>query len=914
MLTKRETEAEEKKRQPAIFLTYSLVFMGMSLVIFSAFIISGRSFIWNLDGAAQHYPILKKFHMIVWEWFQHPTQMQSLDFTMGLGADVFNTFSYYVLGDPFSYLTLLFPENWLEFGYHFMIVFRLYLVGISFIFYARKFQVSQLSLLAGSISYVFCGYIATVATRHPMFITPLILMPLLFLGIDKVVKRQSPILFIVIVGVSLISNFYFTYVLAILALFYWVLRFITFYRENGQFLSQTVNLLGYSLVSLLLAGVILVPTILMVLSASRLGGEFANGMWMFPAQHYALLSKTLISTSGINQVFWTSGGYSVIILFALPFIYRGWRQYQGLCLSLAVGGVMLLFPMFGAIFNAMSSPSNRWSFALGLPISLVIMFFISRVKEFNRQDLKSSSIVIVIFLLTLNYKVYWAQLLLPVIILGLIYLILRRQVNGKTLVFKQKERNLSKLLVLLVAFNLCFVQMYYYLGDNARYLGERLPIGQIDNRIEQAYEGVEQDLDFNDGARAAVVSNYPEQGKKMNYSMLLGMNQIDSYYTLQSDKTYQLAQAIRIFGSRASIPIANGNERTAFYNALGVKYVLANKTVPSNIPYGYSYNSKLSKGDTVVYETQNNLPFMYTSNRLLSLADFEKLSPLDKERALLNYVITDDVSDNQRTLPFKSNEITIGSSLDDEQKLVFNNKNEVQQVKIKQPHLTIGSEVYLKIKGLNFTPKTKLNGIGAIKEQLKTPKNRMSSQDPSEFQLKVTANGKETKIKGGNRSSLSGGQFTDEYYLNLGYQTQELQELTLQSEQIGSYDMVQIEVLAQPFDKDYDKNIEAIQKKKLKNIDIRNSYVSGDVDSNTSTLIHTLIPYSSGWQVFIDDKKAEVIKINIAFMGVKVPQGHHKVEFKYQTPGLKIGFIMSVMGVLLFILICYYQNKKTRSV
>lgn len=893
-----------KKVTQSVFGKYTVLFILMSLVVFGAFIVSGRSFIWNLDGAGQHYPILKKFHSTVWEVIQTGRLSGNWDFTVGLGSDMYNTFSYYVLGDPFTYLSLLFPLKYLEIAYHLMIILRLYLVGLVFILYARRFKTTDLSLLAGSMTYLFCGYITTVAARHPMFITPMIVMPMIFIGIENIREKKSPKVFILGVALALVSNFYFAYVLALIAAIYWTLRYLTTQKSFVGFLRETSKLVGYSLVSLLLSGVILVPIMFAVFSASRLSGEFAAGMLLYSPQHYVLLPKTLITTSGINQVYWTSGGYSSLILLVFPFIYRRRKEYPAICLSLIIGGTMILFPFFGALFNALSSPSNRWTFALAFPIGLSVMFFFHRVKEFDKKDLRNAVIFSCIWLLLINYKAYWDQLVIPVLVLISSLLVVYWYVIKSK---EQESRRGPVLLLLLLLINIGFVQNYYYLADNAKYLNERLPFGTIDQTINHAFEGVEQQLPKAPVSRLAMASDYPNEKKKMNMGMVLDRMMIESYFTLQSNSTYQLAQELRIFGSRPSLPLAHGDDRTGVLRGLGVRYLLKNQDSLGKIPVGYKLNSRLSQGDTQVFETDMIKPFMGVATKLMLSKDYENLSPLDKERAFGTYTIVDSLPEGQTVAPFKKGEqliMTIGK----DQALKFSSKEEKITIPLTNHDVSQTSELYLRIKGLRFDPEQEISGMQGLLNKLTVPENRMSAQDVGAFGLTAAAGTAKATIEGGLNSSLSGGENTSDYLINLGVQSEPVSALTLMSTVAGDFEFDSFEVLQQPFDDKVNQEYTDLQKNALENIEVKTSYAKGQVKLETPDFITTLIPFSKGWETYVDGRKVPTIQVNQAFTGAYLDKGNHIVEFKYHTPGLKLGSVCTLVGLLLFLLV--YRHEK----
>jgi hypothetical protein len=59
--------------------------------------------------------------------------------------------------------------------------------------------------------------------------------------------------------------------------------------------------------------------------------------------------------------------------------------------------------------------------------------------------------------------------------------------------------------------------------------------------------------------------------------------------------------------------------------------------------------------------------------------------------------------------------------------------------------------------------------------------------------------------------------------------------------------------------------------------------------------------YYPGWTVRVDDRSARLVKANLASMGVWVPEGDHRVQFKFIDPALYPGMAVSLLGVAVWI-------------
>ena len=86
--------------------------------------------------------------------------------------------------------------------------------------------------------------------------------------------------------------------------------------------------------------------------------------------------------------------------------------------------------------------------------------------------------------------------------------------------------------------------------------------------------------------------------------------------------------------------------------------------------------------------------------------------------------------------------------------------------------------------------------------------------------------------------------------------------------------------------------------------------ISGTVNMEMPGIFVLPICYDSGWSVLVDGSPATLLKADAAFLAVELPEGSHTVEFQYTSPGLKVGIIISLLGILFFI--CFVLSLKRR--
>ncbi|WP_225415882.1 YfhO family protein, partial [Limosilactobacillus reuteri] len=71
----------------------------------------------------------------------------------------------------------------------------------------------------------------------------------------------------------------------------------------------------------------------------------------------------------------------------------------------------------------------------------------------------------------------------------------------------------------------------------------------------------------------------------------------------------------------------------------------------------------------------------------------------------------------------------------------------------------------------------------------------------------------------------------------------------------------------------------------------------GTIKTTRPGVLTSSIPYSTGWSVKVNGKKATTLRTNQAFLGVYLPAGTHHVTFSYELPGIKLGVLLSLIGL-----------------
>ncbi len=72
------------------------------------------------------------------------------------------------------------------------------------------------------------------------------------------------------------------------------------------------------------------------------------------------------------------------------------------------------------------------------------------------------------------------------------------------------------------------------------------------------------------------------------------------------------------------------------------------------------------------------------------------------------------------------------------------------------------------------------------------------------------------------------------------------------------------------------------------------------IDAKRRGILCFTVPFDKGWSATVDGRPADVLSVNLAFMGVPLSEGEHVIEFTYRVRGLKLGALMSACAALVW--------------
>lgn len=88
-----------------------------------------------------------------------------------------------------------------------------------------------------------------------------------------------------------------------------------------------------------------------------------------------------------------------------------------------------------------------------------------------------------------------------------------------------------------------------------------------------------------------------------------------------------------------------------------------------------------------------------------------------------------------------------------------------------------------------------------------------------------------------------------------------------------------------------------------------NSGFTAKFTADKERVVFFSVPWESGWSATVNGKAAPIEKVNVGFMAVTVPAGTSEIRFHYTTPGLKAGALVTLGGILLFVLYWFLTRR-----
>ncbi len=202
---------------------YNVFFITVcaALVMFTPFLIYSQGyFLFFGDFNVQQIPFYKLAHdavrsgNIFWS------------FTTDLGANFIGSYSFYLLGSPFFWLTLPFPSEAVPYLMAPLLMLKFAFAGVTGYAYVKRFVRNNDLAVLGGFLYAFSGF-SVYNIIFNNFHEPIVFFPLLLVAVEELVQNDRRGVFAFAVFINLLVNYFFFVGEAVFLIIYIIIRMQT---------------------------------------------------------------------------------------------------------------------------------------------------------------------------------------------------------------------------------------------------------------------------------------------------------------------------------------------------------------------------------------------------------------------------------------------------------------------------------------------------------------------------------------------------------------------------------------------------------------------------------------------------------------------------------------------------------------
>lgn len=908
------------KKQWPLLLSFFFPFIIMSIIyIFQGVYPFGNDSLLTVDLGQQYIDFYSYYRQT---FFEAPSTF-FYSFSKAIGGDMVGLWAYY-LTSPFNLLFLLFPHTQITLAVTCITLLKISLSGLSFGYLLKKaFNGTGFILAAFSISYALMGY-TIVNQLNIMWLDGLIFLPLIVLGLERLVDKKKGLLYSIFLGIMLFANYYIAYMICLFLICYFIFRLVSVsYPKETKWKTKlkesfiTVGLfIWHSLLGAGLAGILLLPTFhsLMESKASYTKFEFD---WELAYPFPEMLSKLFIGAFNFDQM--PSGypnlfiGSLALVSFFCYFFNRSFSKRE----RITALAVMVFFVVsmnleaFNKIWHAMQYPiwyPYRFSF--------VVCFFMLLTGFRNFMHYEGmrpiSTFVSMVVTASIGFYVYNAEfdfIYTEQVILSVLFTFI---ITFLLIIKPQKYTWIP------IAF---FILTTVEMGLNAQIDLSRLSYVDQDN-FTLYQTGLDTDID--------AIQDMDDQFYRIEKNYLRTKN--DSFQADYPGVTHFSSTFERtipaLFGS-LGFPVGDGflaySNGTLVTDALfSIRYYISEK---DNL-YLAQKNQSLGAKSTSLKESFNRTmrnstlldPLLIPTVSEEQKAVFE-LNAMQTKPDLRSYAQLGETdktiiyeNPNALSLAFGSSSAILDVSLLEDQPIALQ-ENILQAVTGNQlaeeffVPTEFDSTVYQNVTSSNsgnesLYQKQVLNNDASVSFQF-TPETDDS------FYITLSPNIKDEDVE----LFLNGEPFTqyetyrDQLVLNIASQNKGdtitfkigLKESTIRLKDFQLYRLDS---------STFDSAVQSLQAGGMTIEDYSSTYFNGSVDiQKGQDVLMTTIPYSKGWSVKIDGIPVQTKEALEGLLAVPISEGTHRIEMNYTTPLFLEGAILTILSILSLIVSAVFLKK-----
>ena len=840
----------------AFFLPFVILFLALLAENIS---FNGETTILASDGFHQYVIFAENLRNIL-----HGSDSLFYTFTSGLGLNFYALISYY-LGSFFSPFVYFFSLKSMPDAIYLFTLLKVACMGLTSFYSLRQLYPKVLKpfTVILSSSYALMSF-AISQIEINMWLDVFILLPLIILGLNRLLNQKKFILYYLTLTILFIQNYYFGYMVAIFLVLYFLVQISkeNHWKIRGR---QFVDFTVVSILAGLSSCIMLLPT---YLDLSTHGEKFSTFTEWFTENSWFLdlFAKNFVGaydTTKFGSIPMIYVGIFPLILAIIFFTIKSikWqtRLAYGIVLLLIIASFYL--EPLDLMWQGMHSPNmflHRYSWTFSLMVILLAAETLSHLKELTVKHYLIGIVPLGLgFLTTVLLKNHYQFLEAPQIIITFSFL------AAYTIILISYAKQYLTF-NLFISFTLLFtvfetsLNTYYQITalNNEWVFPSRqsyeLNLTDTEKLIQKT-----QKLNTTFYRTEELLPQTGNDSMKYNYH---GISQFSSIRNTTSSSTLD---RLGFKSTGTNLNLRYQNNTLLMDSLFAVKYNLSETDVNK---FGFRYLD--NSGNTSLYENQYASQLAILTNGLYKDIDFS-VNTLDNQTNWMNNL----TGLSEKYFTRVTSQLSGGANLLNGR---VTTSNDGQLNSHADYNLTVAPNTQLYISVPNIT---------------------FSNENSQKVQ--ITVNGKMVEYTTDNAYTFFDlGYFEDSQTLHVTLSFPENNQVSFNQPNFYALDTTS-----------YQKAMEIINRQKVKVTTNKNTVTATYKADKASSLLFT-IPYDKGWTATQNGQEITLSKAQDGFMKVDVKSGKGKVVLTYLPTGFKEGTMLSSVGLLLFI--CYNIARKRK--
>lgn len=811
----------------------------------------------TLDWQSQHWAIPQYMRE---HFYQTGDLFPGFAFNIGGGQNFYNL-AYYGYLSPIILFSYLLPFVKMADYIAVTSVLSVMFSVSAFYVWIRRKNSAPMCLLT-SVFFLFATPVMFHTHRHVMFINYLPFLMLALMSVDAYFYKKKRGTLILSAFLLVMTSFYFSVSAFVVIMVYGMSLYFRFNRKPDvkSFLVAAVKLGLNLVVSVMMAGILVLPTFFVLLN-----GRDASQSSLPVLQ--LLIPKINL---GYIEYHTYSMGLTAISLFAV--IAGLFSKKNNIRFISAVFAAILCFPIFVFLLNG-GQYENAKILIPFIPLACVLLCDLFR-RIFEETDelplIKLSVIFVAVTALGLVFHngikaVYYLAPVDTLIVVASLFL------------YKKFRK---KLIVILPSVLTLMTVSYVCAGYDKLVPRSELKAAYNDELSAAVSEILDGDKGLYRFSNAIMPQNtvniiYDNRYYQSSvYSSVHNKNFSKFYFDgIYNENTYR----------NAALTTYSNNPLFNMY--MGTRYIVSDKPVDVA-----GYEKLCEKNGYIFYKNENCAPMAYTTDKIMSRAEFESLGYPYREEALMKYVVADkDVSSGFRS-ETKSLNVDFSGLLSSEYVSETDGGYRISAKEKFSVSVPLDETKTDKIIFVRFTVDNDLPEIEKDKKR----------------DVSVTINGMTNKL------TTPGWKYHNNNYsfeYTIG-SNESIESLDMEFSK-GDYTVTDIRC----YELDFDIVRSSVNDLCGFYFDLEKTegdVIEGEAYCENDGYFQLTVPYDKGFEITVDGVRTDYEMTDTAFVGFPLEKGSHNIRIKFVPPLRNVGIVTTIAGFVIFVTIVVYDKLRKK--